>query len=40
MKEVEKVLEKRNSIIYKKLKTLLDFFSFIAKIVYLGQTFL
>lgn len=40
MKKVERVLEKRSSTIHKELQSLVDFFSFIAKIVYLGQTFL
>lgn len=40
MKEIEKVLKKRSSTIHKELQFLVDFFSFIAKIVYLGQTFL
>lgn len=39
IKKVVKVLKKKSSTIYKKLQSLISFFSFAAKIICLGQAF-
>lgn len=40
IKEIAKLLEKRSFTIDKKLQSLINFFFFTAKVIYLGQAFL
>ena len=39
IEKVTKFLEKKSSTTHKKLQSLVDFFSFAAKVIYLGQAF-